>query len=148
MFTLSPYSQQTKLSFEIACCFVVPIPLIGFSRTNLSISKQEHAWCINCHYQKYYYRMHPIRSGSSWTTSKTLSTVVHIVQPISIIGGRVISGGYSCLTAADNTLNYQQWLRRWTAADNSVISSGSKPWPTADNGVYNQQWFIMRTASD
>jgi hypothetical protein len=34
--------------------------------------------------------MHPIRSSSSWIASKALSTMVHIVLPISIIGGRVI----------------------------------------------------------
>jgi hypothetical protein len=92
----------------------------------------------NHHYQKYCYRMRPIRIGSLWTASKTLSTMIHIVLPISIIGGRVISSGSPWKTAADNSKYYQQWLRRPTAFDNLVISSGSKPWPSADNGVYNQ----------
>jgi hypothetical protein len=62
--------------------------------------------CLH-HYQKYCYRMCPIRSGSSWITAKTLSIVVHIALPILIIGGRIIRSDSSCWTAADNTLNYQ-----------------------------------------
>jgi hypothetical protein len=58
------------------------------------------------HYQKYCYRMFPIKSCSSWTVSKTLSRVVHIVMPISIIGGRVISSSSPWRTAADNSKYY------------------------------------------
>jgi hypothetical protein len=92
--------------------------------------------------------MRPIKGVSLWTASKTLSIVVHIILPFSIIGGRVISSGSSCWIAVDNTLNYQQQFWRWTAVDNLVISSGSKSLPAADNGVYNQQQFVMRTISD
>jgi hypothetical protein len=81
--------------------------------------------------------MRRIRSGSSWIASKALSTTVHIILPISTIGGRVISSGSSYWTATDNTLNYQQRLRRRTIANNSFISSGSKLQPATDNGVYN-----------
>jgi hypothetical protein len=103
---------------------------------HLTMGRHDTHDCCS-HYQKYCYRIHPIRSDSSWTASKTFSTVVHIILPISITEGRVISNGSSCWTAADNTLNYQQRLSWWIAADNLVFSSCSKPWPTADNGVYN-----------
>jgi hypothetical protein len=72
---------------------------------------------IHFHYQKYWYRMRTIRSDSSWTTFKIISIAVHIVMSISIIGSRVMSSSSSCWTAADNTLNYQQWFSRRSVVD-------------------------------
>jgi hypothetical protein len=88
---------------------------------------------IGPHYQKYCYKMCPIRSGFSWTVANILSTTVHIILAISIIGV-----GLSITVQHEELLLIMLW----------IISSGSKPRPIADNRVYNQQWFVMRTASD
>jgi hypothetical protein len=73
--------------------------------------------------------MHPIRSGSSWTTFKIISTTVYIIMPISIIRGRDISSGSSYWTATDNTLNYQQRYLLRTVIDKNIISSVSQEEP-------------------
>jgi hypothetical protein len=120
-----------------ACMCMIPEQILPY-----------HMLCLCSHYQKYWYRMRPIRSGFLWIAFKILSTKVHIVLLILIIGGRVICISSLWRTAADNTLNYQQRFRILIVADNLVIRSGSKPRPAADNGVYNQQRFIMWTNSD
>jgi hypothetical protein len=77
--------------------------------------------------------MCPIRSGSSWTTAKTLSIVVHIVLAISIIGA-----GLSASVQREESLLIM--IR--------IINSNSKIWTAAGNRVYNQQWFVMGTTAN
>jgi hypothetical protein len=57
------------------------------------------------HYQKYYYRMRPIRSGFLWTTTKTLSVVVHIILAISIIGAE-----FSAVVQHEELLLIMLWI--------------------------------------
>jgi hypothetical protein len=49
--------------------------------------------------------MCPIRSGSSWTAAKTLSTVVHIILAISIIGA-----GLSAAVQHEEPLLIMLWI--------------------------------------
>jgi hypothetical protein len=142
---MSSTHQDSQSGYFLECCFYGWISDELTLNDISSLQDAQATWACDdvfacwdrykwtTHYQKYCYRIHPIRSGSSWTTSKILSPVVHIILPILIIGGRLSA-----------TVHHEEPL----LIIESIISSGSNLRFTVDNGVYNQQRFVMWITSD
>jgi hypothetical protein len=107
-----PYFGHTEgmhRFWSIWCFPVIWCSWNGTSTKLVELISNKHLSSISwmkCRYVGGKY-MHFVTANTSslWAASKILSTVVHIILLMSIIGGRVINSSSSCWTTADNILN-------------------------------------------